>query len=98
MRTVDQNTARLNYYCQVIIVLLVLCVIRLWSIPSTQVQASANGNGVPDSGAQRQTQIAEARRTNELLQDIEQALRVGPVQVRIADESASGEKAQSRKR
>ncbi len=64
-------------------VLLTIIAIELWAArPSTIPAAQAQ---VPDSGLQRYQMIDEARRTNQLLEQILEHLRAKAVKVTITD-------------
>lgn len=56
--------------------------VRAWNGPfSVAYEARAQ---IPDSGKQRNMLLAEARRTNELLDEIRQILKAGTLNVRVA--------------
>ena len=64
---------RLNFYCQLMIVLLALITIRLWMIPVDMMpRAQAQ---VMDSGAQRLRIVKAVQQTNDLLADIHDTLK-----------------------
>jgi hypothetical protein len=63
--------------------LLTIIAIELWAMqPDVVSPAQAQ---VPDSGLQRYQMIDEARRTNQLLEQILEHLRTKPVKVNITD-------------
>ncbi len=71
-------------------VLLTVIAVELWAwLPSTTPTAAAQG---PDSGAQRTELIAEARRTNLLLEEILDHLRTKTIKVRMGDTDKSDER------
>ena len=71
---------RLNFYCQMMVVLLALIAIRLWMIPADVLpRAQAQ---VMDSGAQRLRLIKATQETNDLLADIHDTLK-GTLKVRL---------------
>ncbi len=71
---------RLNFYCQMIVVLLALIAIRLWMIPADVLpRAQAQ---IVDSGAQRAELIKAVQQTNGLLTEIHDTLK-GTLKVRL---------------
>lgn len=81
----DPAIRRHNFYIQVLIIVLGLGVLRLWMIPADSIVPAATAQGIPDSGAQREQQIALARTANELLGRIEAHLREGTLQVLVVE-------------
>ncbi len=71
---------RLNFYCQIMIVLLGLITIRLWTLPAG-VLPHAQAQFM-DSGAQRLKLIRTAEKTNALLSEIHETLK-GTLKVKI---------------
>ena len=64
---------RLNFYCQMMVVLLALIALRLWMIPvDLMPRAQAQ---VMDSGAQRLRIVTALQQTNGLLADIHDTLK-----------------------
>ena len=64
---------RLNFYCQLMIVLLALIALRLWMIPVDMMpRAQAQ---VMDSGAQRLRIVKAIQQTNGLLADMHDTLK-----------------------
>ena len=75
---------RLNFYCQVMIVLLGLIAVRLWMMPVDLLpHAQAQ---IMDSGAQRLKIVKAAEKSNALLSEINRALQ-GTLTVKIEGES-----------
>ena len=85
---------RLNFYCQIIIVLLGLITLRLWTTPVDLLPTAQAQFG--DSGAQRIELIQAAKKTNALLSAIDKTLK-GTLAVRI-EEGKSNAKAKNSKR
>ena len=89
----NKTERRLNFYCQVIIVMLAAIALRLWMMPSDvlpKVQAQ-----VADSGAQRFQIIEQAKRTNELLGEIHQTLK-GTLKVQLEDQKHEQEQKEAK--
>ncbi len=84
---------RLNFYCQIMIVLLGLIAVRLWAMP-VDVLPSAQAQFM-DSGAQRLKLIKTAERTNTLLAEINDTLK-GTLKVQIQGDSDKGKKSKSK--
>lgn len=80
---------RLNFYCQVMIVLLALIAVRLWMSPIDVLpQAQAQ---FMDSGAQRLEIVRGVERTNELLIGIHETLK-GTLAVKLDDQGGAAPK------
>lgn len=94
----DPAIQRHNFYLQVLIIVLGLGVVRLWMIPAENILPPAVAQGIPDSGAQREQQIALAKAANELLGRIEAHLREGTLQVMVLEEPPRPAKTGSRAR
>jgi hypothetical protein len=71
---------RLNFYCQVIIVLLTVIAVRLWSMPA-ELLPSAQGQ-VIDGGAVRVKLLKASQETNRLLTEIQRTLQ-GTLEVTV---------------
>ena len=91
MKTRDTQK-RLNVYCQLMIVLLVLITVRLWMMPVEMLpQAQAQ---FMDPGAQRVKLLKAAEKTNTLLTEIHGTLK-GTLNVKIEGEKNGSKKTKS---
>ena len=66
---------------RVVVGFILLTCIRVWTGPSPVLE-SAYGQ-IPDAGMQRKQLLDEAKRSNELLAEIKQALTTGTLHVRV---------------
>lgn len=85
----NSTQRRLNFYCQVMIVLLALIAVRLWMSP-VELLPAAHAQFM-DSGAQRQQIVNTGERTNELLNEIHNTLK-GTLKVKLDDPDAGAPK------
>jgi hypothetical protein len=74
---------RLNFYCQLIIVLLAAIALRLWMTPPA-VLPSAQAQPVMDSGATRVGILRASEETTRLLSEIHRTLK-GPLDVQVIE-------------
>ena len=65
---------RLNFYCQIIIILLAMIALQIWSLPSAGLLQQAQAQ-LPNSAEQRIDLIKASRQTNKLLREIHATLK-----------------------
>lgn len=81
----NNTQKRLNFYCQLMIVLLGLIAVRLWMMPVDLLpRAQAQ---FMDAGAQRLKLVKAAKKTNALLAEVRDTLK-GTLKVQIESEKS----------
>ncbi len=81
----NNTQKRLNFYCQLMIVLLGLIAVRLWMMP-VELLPRAQAQFM-DAGAQRVKLIKTAEKTNALLSEVRDTLK-GTLKVQIEGEKS----------